>query len=294
MRRRIVPTLLAAAALTAAGCGGASEAGPEAKIVAAFYPLAFLAREVAPAAEVANVTPAGAEPHDLELTPGDVATLAGADLVLFLGNGFQPALEKAVSGKESALDLLEGLELIEGADGHGDEEEHGDELELDSHVWLDPMRFAAMAERVAEAVGEPGSASDVVAALEELDGEFRDGLARCERDVIVTSHAAFGYLADAYGLRQVALAGLSPEAEPPPRALEELIAEVKEEGATTVFFETLTSPAVAETVAREAGVRTAVLNPLEGLTEDEVTDGADYFSVMRVNLDVLRQALGCT
>jgi zinc transport system substrate-binding protein len=111
--------------------------------------------------------------------------------------------------------------------------------------------------------------------------------------VIVTSHAAFGYLADAYGLRQIALTGLSPEAEPSPRALEELVDEVREAKATTVFFETLVSPKVAETVAREAGAQTAVLNPLEGLTEREIEAGADYFSVMRDNLAILRRALGC-
>jgi zinc transport system substrate-binding protein len=284
VRKRIVPSLLCCLVVLAAGaCGGSSEAGSGTKIVAAFYPLEFLAREVAPGADVTNMTPAGAEPHDLELSPGDVRTLLDADLVLYLGNGFQPALEAAVAGKEGALDLLVGLELIEGSDEHG----------LDPHVWLDPMRFAAMARTVAEAVGDPGAADALVTDLEELDGEFRDGLASCERNVIVTSHAAFGYLADAYGLRQIALTGLSPEAEPSPRALEELVDEVREAKATTVFFETLVSPKVAETVAREAGAQTAVLNPLEGLTEREIEAGADYFSVMRDNLAILRRALGC-
>jgi zinc transport system substrate-binding protein len=295
-----------ALALAAAACGGSSDAGSGTRIVAAFYPLEFLAERVVPGADVTNITPAGAEPHDLELTPGDVEKLTEADFVLYLGNGFQPGLEDAVTEKETALDLLEGLELIEGSDehGHGDKDEHGSESRdadehdgesaLDPHAWLDPMRFAAMAERVADGVGEPDAAGDLVADLEELDGEFRDGLAECESNVIVTSHAAFGYLADAYGLEQIALAGLSPEAEPSPRALGELIEEVKEESATTVFFETLVSPAVAETVARESGATTAVLNPLEGLTQEEIEDGADYFSVMRANLEALRQALGCT
>jgi zinc transport system substrate-binding protein len=284
--------------LAAASCGQGST-GSERLVVAAFYPLEFLAQRVAPDADVRNVTPAGAEPHDLELTPGDVQTLDDADLVLYLGSGFQPALEAAVEGKETAVDLLSGLELIAGSDehGHGDEEEHASEdeseLELDPHVWLDPMRFALMAEAVGEALGDPAAAADLVADLKELDGELREGLAECERDVIVTSHAAFGYLADAYGLRQVALSGLSPEAEPSPRALEGLVTEVREVGATTVFFETLVSPRVAETVAREAGVSTATLDPLEGLTQDELDAGEDYFSVMRSNLRTLRSALGC-
>ncbi|GIU94353.1 MAG: zinc ABC transporter substrate-binding protein [Gaiellaceae bacterium] len=294
MRKRIVPIFLAAAlALLASACGGGGESRSQTRIVAAFYPLAFLAERLAPTAEVTTLTPAGAEPHDLELTPREVAALADADLVLYLGQGFQPALERAVRGKANALDLLDGLELIEGSEGDGSHSEGDGSHALDPHVWLDPLRFAAMAERVAEALGEPGAADGLVADLQELDEEFRDGLADCERDVIVTSHAAFGYLADAYGLRQLALSGLSPEAEPSPRALEGLVAEVRRSQATTVFFETLVSPKVAETVAREAGVRTAVLNPLEGLTEQELENGADYVSVMRENLAALRQALGC-
>jgi len=110
---------------------------------------------------------------------------------------------------------------------------------------------------------------------------------------MVTSHAAFGYLADAYGLEQIALTGVSPEAEPSPRALEDLVQKVDEEGATTVFFETLVSPRLAETVARETGARTAALNPLEGLTDSDLTEGQDYFTVMRANLAALREGLGC-
>jgi zinc transport system substrate-binding protein len=302
MLARIV-LIFALCALGVAGCG--SDDSDTAKdertrIVAAFYPLAFLAERIAPAAEVTNITPAGAEPHDLELSARDVEEIADADLVLYLGGGFQPALEDAVSGDESGLDLLQGQELLEGAAEHGHEgeasapaEDGEHEEELDPHVWLDPQRFAAMARRVAEATGSPAAADALVADLHELDGEFRDGLADCERREIVTSHAAFGYLAEAYDLTQIPLTGISPEVEPSPRDLEDLVVEVQEEGATTVFFETLVSPDLAETVAREAGADVAVLNPLEGLTDEEVEEGADYFSVMRSNLETLRDALGC-
>lgn len=303
MQARIVLIFaLAGCALAVAGCGGSDDAGTGTRIVAAFYPLAYLAEEIAPGADVTNVTPAGAEPHDLELSARDVEDVNDAELVLYLGGGFQPALEDAVSGDEGAIDLLDGLQLLEGSDEHSHEEEdegtHAGEEEhegsgLDPHVWLDPVRFAAMARRVAEAIGTPEAADDLVADLEELDGEFRAGLADCERREIVTSHAAFGYLAEAYDLTQIPLTGVSPEVEPSPRDLEALVAEVEEEGATTVFFETLVSPRLAETVAREAGAETAVLNPLEGLTEEEIEEGADYVSVMRSNLVTLRQALGC-
>jgi zinc transport system substrate-binding protein len=291
MRARIVLIFVVAGlALTVAGCGGSEDAdtGNGLRIVAAFYPLAFLAEEIAP----------GAEPHDLELSARDVEDVHDADLVLYLGGGFQPALEDTVSGDADAVDLLQAVELLEGADEHGhadeDAEENGSELhELDPHVWLDPTRFAALARRVAEATGDPSAADDLVVALTELDEELRDGLADCERREIVTSHAAFGYLAQAYGLTQIPLTGVSPEAEPSPQDLEDLVAEVEAEGATTVFFETLVSPRLAETVAREAGAKVAVLNPLEGLTEEELEEGADYFSVMRSNLASLREALGC-
>jgi zinc transport system substrate-binding protein len=273
-------SLLALAALT--GCSD-SASQSETSVVTSFYPLAWAAEQVAPrGVTVENLTPAGVEPHDLELTPRGVEDLHDADLVLYLGDGFQPAVEDAVEGDAKALDLLKGQTLRPGgADG------------VDPHVWLDPMRLAAITRRVAAALGDRAAAAPAVEKLDALDARFRTGLADCKRRELVTSHAAFGYLADAYGLRQVALTGLSPEAEPSPRALERLVREVERSGATTVFFETLVSPRLAETVAREAGVGTAQLDPLEGLTKEEVAAGADYVSVMRSNLAALRKALGC-
>ncbi len=160
-------------------------------------------------------------------------------------------------------------------------------------MWLDPTLYAAMVERIGAALDRPQEAERLSERLAGLDAELESGLANCERREIVTSHTAFGYLAERYGLEQVGITGLSPEAEPTPGELRDLVEEVREHGATTVFFETLVSPRLAETVAREVGADTAVLNPLEGLTEDEVDAGADYFSVMRANLRTLRQALGC-
>ncbi len=272
------------AAATAAGCGGGSPGATS--IVAAFYPLAYAAEQIAgPDADVVNLTPPGAEPHDLELSPRDVGRIQGASLVVYVGRGFQPALQHAVEDRRGpSLDVLAGLRLrrVSGA-GEG----------LDPHVWLDPIRYASIARGIARALGKPAAANGLVERLHELDARYRRGLARCERREIVTSHAAFGYLAARYGLEQVPLVGLQPEAEPGPRAVERLIETVRATGATTVFSETLASPALADTVAREAGVTTAVLDPLEGLTGHEVDAGADYFSVMERNLDALREALGC-
>jgi zinc transport system substrate-binding protein len=294
VRSRIVLTF-ALVVVLAAGCSGSDDgSGAETTVVAAFYPLAYAAERVGgDSVEVRNLTPAGAEPHDLELTPRDVEDVQAADHVFYLGAGFMPALEDAVADDERAVDLLEGQRLLTGSDEHGHgEHEHGDEL--DPHIWLDPTRYARIVERIGKALGRPEAAGALVAELRALDADFRQGLADCKRRVIVTSHAAFGYLASRYGLEQVALTGVSPEAEPGPRALERLVEEVEHEGATTVFFETLVSPRLASTVAREAGATTAVLDPLEGLSEEEIERGGDYLSVMRENLGALRKALACS
>jgi zinc transport system substrate-binding protein len=272
--------------LLAAGCGGRGDAANDGskQVVAAFYPLAFAAERVAGRdATVTNLTPPGVEPHDVELSARDVERIGDADLVLYLGAGFQPALERAVEATgANAVDVLDGLSL-----------RPGDESEFDPHVWLDPIRFEAVAERIATELGKPEEGRQLVAELERLDAEYAAGLRTCERRELVTSHAAFGYLADRYGLEQVAITGLSPEAEPTPGELHDVVEEVRKRGATTVFFETLVSPRLAKTVATEVGAESAVLNPLEGLTQEELDRDADYFSIMRDNLASLEQALGC-
>ncbi|HVM17416.1 MAG TPA: zinc ABC transporter substrate-binding protein [Gaiellaceae bacterium] len=287
------------AALLVAGCGDA-DAPPEAEasettsVAAAFYPLAFAAERVGGrGVDVRNLTPPGAEPHDVELSARDVERIRAAGVVLYLGGGFQPALERAVAGADgTTVDLLEAVELLPLSHGHAHGEEEA-EATLDPHVWLDPLRYAAIVREIGIVLDARSRAEELAAELRGLDREFREGLADCARREIVTSHAAFGYLADRYELEQIAIAGLSPEAEPSARDLERIVEEVREHRATTVFAETLVSPRVAETVAREAGARTAVLNPLEGLTADERARGDDYFDVMRANLETLREALGC-
>lgn len=286
--RRPFALLLLALLLAASGCrGSANDPGKE-TVVAAFYPLAWAAEQIAGnAVDVRNLTKPGAEPHDLELTPRDVGRIDDADLVLYLGGGFQPALENAVHDRSGpSVDLLGGPRLLEAPTNE-------EELGADPHVWLDPLRFAVMVGKTGRALHRPRATARLVARLHLLDREYRQGLASCRRHEIVTSHAAFGYLARRYGLRQIALTGLAPEAEPSPRDLERLVDEVAASGATTVFFESLVSPKLAQTVAREAGAKTAVLDPIEGLTKDENAAGDDYLSIMRRNLAALRSALGC-
>jgi zinc transport system substrate-binding protein len=279
--------LIAALAIVAlSGCGGSSDAASTRHVVASFYPLEFAAKEVGDGSvSVTNLTPPGAEPHDIELTARDVGRVRDADVVLYLDSGFQPAVEDAVRGAQgTTVDLLKGIRLREPPD---------DETHADPHVWLDPVLYAGMVRRVGGALDARDQASALAARLLRLDREYRRVLSNCTRREIVTSHAAFGYLAARYGLEQVPIAGVSPEAEPTPRKLEAAVRRVHESGATTVFFETLVSPRVAETVARETGARTAVLDPIEGLTKDEAARGEDYFTIMRRNLAALRSALGC-
>jgi zinc transport system substrate-binding protein len=262
-----------------AACGGGGSSHRDG-IVAAFYPLAFAAAQVAPADRaVVDLTPPGVEPHDLELKPSDVSKLKSAGLVLLLGHGFQPQIESAAGHGDRVVHLLD----TPGLRRHGD----------DPHVWLDPVRYALLVRRIADALHRPGAAEPLLARLRRLDGEYRTGLRDCTRHEIVTSHEAFGYLAERYGLKQVAITGVTPEAEPTPQRLRRVLDAVRSTGARTVFFETLVSPRLAETVARETGATTAVLDPIEGLTPDEQKAGDDYFSLMRRNLRALRTALGC-
>jgi zinc transport system substrate-binding protein len=288
MRLRIIPSLLGAIVISVVLVallttpGQAKRSGPVRSVVAAFYPLAYAAQEIGgPAVHVSNLTPPGAEPHDLEVSPTDVAKVRSADLVLLLGHGFQPQLERAADGAGgTVLRLLDTPGLERFGDG-------------DPHVWLDPRRYALIVERIGKALGRPAATARLVARLHALDRGYRRGLARCLRDDIVTSHAAFGYLAQRYGLQQIAIEGLAPEAEPGPQELARVARLVRANGVTTVYFESLLSPKLARTVARETGTTTAVLDPIEGISAGATRRGADYFSVMRANLASLRRGLGC-
>lgn len=314
---RLLGTLCAAVLLAACGGNPSSQgSGDGPTVVAGFYPFAYVAERVAGEhASVTNLTEAGAEPHDLELSPRQVAELTEADLVIYEA-GFQPALDDAVAENVEGETLevtdvadlsdtgeADGHDHADGA-GHGDDQgdDDGSEAEqLDPHIWQDPTRMVPVAEAAAErlAAVDPdhadayrANADALVADLTALDEEFESGLADCERRTIVTSHAAFGYLAQRYDLDLVPIAGLTPDSEPSPARLAELRELVAEEGVTTIFTERLTDPAVAETLADEAGVEVDVLDPIEGLTD--ATEDEDYLSLMRANLDTLQRANGCT
>ena len=295
MNSRAAAALLVTTAALA-GCGGSASEGSEGNrldVAVGFYPYEFVAAAVGgDDITVTNLTQPGGEPHDLELTPRQVAELAETDLVVY-ARGFQPAVDVAVEQQaaEQGFDVLTAVELREGDHG-AHEGEAGD-----PHVWLDPMRLAAIGDAVAEELAERAPeradafrdrAEDLRAELTALDEEMTAGLASCQRQEIVTSHDAFGYLAEAYGLEQVSIAGLSPEDEASPKRLAEVAAFAKESNVTTIFFEELVSPRVAESLAREVDAAATVLSPLEGAPET-----GDYLSAMRDNLERLRVALDC-
>ncbi|MEX5305241.1 metal ABC transporter substrate-binding protein [Kocuria sp. CPCC 205258] len=325
-------SLTAALALSSCASGAgdpsaatAGDAGETLSVQASFYPLQYVTERVGgDLVQVESLTPAGAEPHDLELSPAAVDGLRTADAVVYL-SGFQPAVDDAVAqaAPEHALDAVHaGVEGEEAhpAEEHGaaeeahSEEAHGDEASAeephaeddhghdhggeDPHFWLDPERLAAVATEVAHELAEvdpdnaatyESNAEELATELAALDEEFAAGLATCERDTIVVSHEAYGYLADKYDLEQVAIAGLDPDTEPSPARLAEIGEVVEAEGVTTVFSESLVNPKVAETLAAEHGIETAVLDPVENQSDES----ADYQQVMRSNLEALRTALDC-
>ena len=277
-----------------------ADASAKTSVVAAFYPVAYAAERVGgDRVSVTNLTPAGVEPHDLELSPAQTDKLLDAKVVFVMGHRFQPAVEKAAQGRDGpTVTLLDRLPINAG----NKKVQEGNPSALDPHVWLDPRLMEAIVRQVQRALTKADPKSATVFAdnaqaflgeLDALDQRYTNGLANCARDLIVTSHEAFGYLARRYGLRQEGVAGLSPDAEPDARRIAQLTDLVKKDGVTVVFTETLVSPRIADTLAREAGVRTDTLDPLEGLTDKEVAAGADYVSVMDENLHKLQRALSC-
>lgn len=279
------------------------------EVVATFFPLYDFACEVG--GDKVNVTclvPPGVSVHDWEPTPGDVARMMRADVLVYNGAELEPWVKRILPEfKGKAVEATRGLELLrfdpEGNHRHETAgHRHGS---YDPHAWLDPVNAQHYAAKIAEALAEvhPAGAvyyrkrlADYTADLQALDAAYREAAAGFEHREIVTAHAAFGYLAARYGLRQIPVAGLSPQAEPSPARLKELVQLVKEHGIRYVFFESAANPRLAETLAREAGVDSLVLSPVAGLSPGEQAGTKDYVTVMQENLLALQMALeegGC-
>ncbi|MGW6539212.1 metal ABC transporter substrate-binding protein [Streptomyces sp. NPDC055051] len=327
--RRLIPTTAVAGAValglvTLSACGGSSSAadkGTDGKldVVASFYPVQYLAEQIGGGhVAVQTLTKPGVEPHDLELKPRQIGELSDADVLLYL-KGVQPAVDKAIdqAGVKHTVDAAtlttleshgasageghdhahEGEESHEGESHEG--HDHGSEAGTDPHVWLDPVKYAEVAKGVGAVFAEadPDHAADyekntaaLVKKLGELDTAFETGLKNTGTRTFITTHSAFGYLAERYHLEQEGITGIDPESEPSPARIKELQDIAKADKVSTVFFETLASDKTAKTLAGDTGLRTDVLDPLEGITDK--SRGDDYFEVMQSNLAALKKALG--
>jgi len=289
MKYRAVCSLMLAA-LTLAGCSAPSSEDGTISVTAGLYPYAWLAQEIGGThISVINLTPPGAEPHDLELTAKQVASVQISDLAIYEA-GLQPNVDSAVAETHPAhsLDVTTVVPL----------EVH--DRNLDPHIWLDPVRMVTLAQAIAAELSQidPANAqayadnlAAVISTLTSIDTAYSSGLVSCERTQFLTTHAAFGYMAERYGLTQISISGISPDAEPSPDRIVEIHRIAEEQGLTTVFFETLTSPELAQSIADDLHLATDVLDPIEGITDQ--SRGSDYAEIMASNLTALRTANGC-
>ncbi|WP_432120516.1 metal ABC transporter substrate-binding protein [Streptomyces sp. S1] len=328
--RRLIPTTALAGAValglvSLSACAGTSDAadggkGGKLDVVASFYPMQYLAEQIGGGhVAVETLTKPGVEPHDLELKPKQIGSLGEADVILYL-KGIQPAVDEAIAqagvkntvdaatltkleahGTSAGHDHGHGEEGHEHADEHAAEEghDHGSEAGTDPHVWLDPVKYAEVAKGVGSAFqkADPDHAADykkntdaLVKKLGDLNTEFETGLKNTATRTFITTHSAFGYLAERYHLEQEGIAGVDPESEPSPARIKELQEIAAKDKVSTVFFETLASDRTAKTLAGDTGLKTDVLDPLEGITDK--SRGSDYIEVMRSNLTALKKALG--
>lgn len=294
--------------ITLAGCGSranTAKPGEKLKVMTTIYPVYEFTRQVGgDKVEVTMLVPPGAEPHDWEPTSKDIILLKTAKLFLYQGTGFEnldKILTKETLGDTLAVAVSREIPVLaeKHQDGDEDADEHGHDHQ-DSHMWLDPVYAQQEVLNIAAALAavDPANsdyyrnnAAKYNKELAQLDQEYQQGLASLPRRDIITSHAAFGYLAKRYNLKQVAIMGLTPDSEPTPDKMAKVVAFCREHNVKYIFFETVVSPKLAETVARETGAGLLVLNPVESLTEAELKSGKNYISIMKENLINLRKAL---
>ena len=323
-RSHTVFAVTAAAALALSACSSSASSPSSSasssqasaspmKVMASFYPLQYLTQKIGgDLVDVESLTPPGAEPHDLELSNQKVQQLSQAGAVVYL-KGFQSAVDKAVelNAPKTVIDVSGSVDLVDAEkheseldvteDGEKTEEAHEHEHDhgsTDPHFWLDPTRMASAATQIGDALAQADpanaetykkNAASTKSQMEALSKKLVDGTAKCQHKEFVTSHEAFGYLADRTGLTQLGLSGLDPDSTPSPARLKQISDAVKAKGITTIFTEELLSPKVAETLAKDLGITTAVLDPIES----QADDSKDYEAVMNENLEALQKALSC-
>lgn len=269
------------------------------QVSASFYPLYFFSQEIGrDKVEVANITPAGIEPHEYEPTARDIAKIEKSQLLVLNGGGLESWGDdiKQNIGPKTAIIVMAEQELVD------QQMVEGGEVTVDPHIWLSPLLAKKMVDKItrgfvqvdpANSAFYQANAMILKNKLDNLDADFKTGLVQCLQKNIITSHAAFGYLAVAYGFSQVSISGLSPEAEPSLQELIEMVEFAKANKIKYIFFENLVSPKLSQTLADEVGAKTLVLNPLEGLTDEQISQGENYFTKMQKNLSNLSLALEC-
>ncbi|MFV0527847.1 MAG: metal ABC transporter solute-binding protein, Zn/Mn family [Lachnospiraceae bacterium] len=308
--------LLALSLVSLSGCGGSTastsattqEDSSSLQVVTSFYAMYDFAQKVGgDSVTITNLVPAGTEPHDWEPTASDIVTLETADVFIYNGAGMEHWVEDVLDSLDNQDLLLveasQGLTLLQGHSHEEDTEDTGEDTEeetTDSHVWLDPenakyemnaIKEAFVSADAANAEQYESNYSEYSAKFDALDEAFSTQLAPYKDASIIVAHEAFGYLCAAYQLNQEGIEGLSPDSEPDAARMEEIITFAKEHNVTTIFFEELVSPKVAETIADELDAKTAVLNPIEGLTQEDLDAGKEYISIMEENLKALVAAL---
>ncbi len=317
MKHKIVLSLAVTVILSLfAGCAAQGNAadqplsvagdGDKLTVYASFYQMADFAEKIGgDKVALTTLVPAGTEPHDWEPAAADLAGLEKADVLVYNGAGMEHWVEQVLSSvsnkKLLAVEAARGIALLPGVHEEDEEAESGEaEAAYDPHVWLSPKNAKAMLNNIKDALAQADpnnkayyqeNCDRFTAELDKLDKEFSDTLAPLPNKDVVVAHQAFGYLCAEYGLNQVAIEGLSPDSEPDPARIAEIIDFVKQNQVKVIFFEELVSPKVAQTVADATGASTDVLNPLEGLTDEQLAAGEDYFSIMRKNLQALQSAL---
>ncbi len=302
----IIVGLLAVSLLT--GCSQRAEiqtniSPKKIQVYASIYPMYDFAQKIGKdRIDLKLVTPPGAEPHDWEPTARNIAEMKEADVFIYNGAGFESWVDKLVRTIDSdsliLVDTSSGVELLKATDHIHD---HGHAHQMDPHIWLDPIRAKKQAENIQNAFIQADPANrafyeknyqEFSEEIESLHKQYRDALSNVKRREMIVSHAAFGYLAERYGLEQIPISGISPQEEPSPAKMAQITRLCRERQVKYIFFETLASPKLAEVLADEVGAQTAVLNPIGGLTQQEIDAGKDYFSIMKENLEVLKKALG--
>lgn len=270
------------------------------QITTSFYPMYFFATQIGgDKADIINITPSGVEPHDYEPTTQQIVKINQSKMLVLNGGIVE------VWGNKIKDQLQENNVLVVIAGENLMDKEFNAEGKkvLDPHVWLDPILAKKQVENIRKgfekidpknALQYQTNAKKLEAELDQLDKDFKQGLNNCQKKSFITSHEAFGYLAARYGINQISISGISPEEEPSSQKLAEIANLVKKENIKVIFFESLVSPKLSETIAEETGAKTMALNPIEGLTEEEIKTGDNYLTVMRDNLFSLQTALQCS